>query len=136
MRDDEGIVQLWTISPNGGMPRQVTQLTFDVASAFSWHPDGKHIAFAADNSIWLLTVAIGSSQRLTARTSDDTRPQPEACAFSPDGRQITFVRPVKYGSQHYNQVFVTKLDPRTISTVHSKAPTPVSRPESPVFRGK
>lgn len=120
MRDDAGIVQLWTISPNGGMPRQATQLPFDVASAFSWHPDGKHIAFAADNSIWLLTVDSGLSQRLTERTSDDTRPRPEACAFSPDGRQIAFVRPVKYGSQFFNQVFVTTLDDRTLSAVRGR----------------
>ncbi|MCR2260215.1 DUF3748 domain-containing protein, partial [Salmonella enterica] len=38
MRDDNGIVQLWLISPQGGEPRQLTHNKTDIQSAFNWHP--------------------------------------------------------------------------------------------------
>src|SRR4051794_25500217 len=59
MRDDRGIVQLWTVSPNGGEPRQVTRNESAVASAFTWSPDGKFIAYVADNSVFMSEVASG-----------------------------------------------------------------------------
>src|SRR6185437_8073569 len=64
MRDDSGIAQLWSISPNGGEPRQITHDAWGVASAFTWSPDGKWIAYAADNSVFLVDAATGESQRL------------------------------------------------------------------------
>ena len=57
MRDDAGVVQLWTISPNGGEPRQVTRHPFDVASTFNWSPDGRSIAYIADHSVFVTEVA-------------------------------------------------------------------------------
>ena len=38
MRDDNGVVQLWLISPEGGEPRQLTHAESDIQSAFNWHP--------------------------------------------------------------------------------------------------
>jgi hypothetical protein len=106
MKDDNGVVQLWTVSPNGGPPAQVTRNAWDIASAFSWSPDGKLIAHAMDNSIFITDVASGQSTRLTPRSSDDEAPRPEACVFSPDGRKIAFVRTVKTRGVARNQVLV------------------------------
>jgi dipeptidyl aminopeptidase/acylaminoacyl peptidase len=108
MRDDAGIVQLWTISPNGGQPRQLTQHPFDIASAFSWSPDGRWIAYAADNSIFVTDTANSRSTRLTPRSEDSTAPRPEACVISPDGRRIAFVRPFASDGGVYNQIFVVE----------------------------
>jgi dipeptidyl aminopeptidase/acylaminoacyl peptidase len=109
MRDDRGVVQIWTVSPNGGEPRQVTHNEFDVASAFTWSPDGRFIAYVADNSVFISEVANGKSFRLTARSDDATAPRPQACVFAPDGRRIAFVRPVETGGQVWNQIFVVTL---------------------------
>lgn len=106
MRDDAGIVQLWTISPNGGQPCQLTRNLFDVVSAFSWSPDGESIAYVADNSIFITNAKTGEATRLTPRFGDATAPRPEACVFSPDGRHIAFVRPVTYAGQAHNQIFI------------------------------
>lgn len=106
MRDDKGIVQLWTVSPNGSELRQVTRLPFDIASAYSWSPDGQRITFVADQSIFITDTASGESRRLTHRATDDTRPRPEACVFSPNGRQITYVRHLQQNKAAWNQVFV------------------------------
>jgi len=106
MKDDNGVVQLWTISPNGGPAAQVTRNQWNIASAFTWSPDGKVIAHAMDNSIFVTDVASGQSTRLTPRSSDDEAPRPAACVFSPDGRKIAYVRTVKTGSVTHNHIFV------------------------------
>jgi hypothetical protein len=109
MHDDGGVVQLWAVSPNGGEPRQVTHDEFDVASAFTWSPDGKFVAYVGDNSVFISDVASGKSFRLTTRSDDAARPRPQACVFAPDGKRIAFVRPVEIGGRVWNQVFVVTM---------------------------
>jgi Tol biopolymer transport system component len=93
MRDDLGIVQLFTVSPNGGTPVQVTRDEWHVASSFSWSPDGRRIAYVADSSVFVVDVTSGASTRLTDRTIA-APPRPEACVISPNGRRIAFMRSV------------------------------------------
>lgn len=109
MRDDNGIVQLWTVSPLGGEPSQVTHNPFDIASAFSWSPDGLLLAYAADLSIFVTQLDTGDSTRLTRKGTPESGPRPEACVFSPDGRHIAYVRPVTSGGQTWNQIFASTL---------------------------
>jgi hypothetical protein len=106
MRDDDGIVQLWTISPNGGQPQQLTHNAFDVASAFTWSPAGDAIAYVGDNSVFRSDGKSGTATRLTPRFDNATAPRPEACVFSPDGSQIAYVRRVAANGTAYNQIFV------------------------------
>jgi Tol biopolymer transport system component len=110
-RDDSGVVQLWTISPNGGEPVQVTRSPFDIASAFTWSRDGRRIAHVMDNGVCATAVVSGQTEQLTPRSSDETAPRPEACVFSPDGSRIAYVRPVPTGGTVYNQVFVCDVPP-------------------------
>ncbi len=111
MKDDDGIVQIWTVSPNGGQPVQVTHDRWSIASAFSWCPAGRHVAYVADNSVFVVQVESGRSTRLTPRSTDDLAPRPEACVFSPDGKEIAYVRniPSETGQRH-NQIFVLSLE--------------------------
>lgn len=109
MRDDDGVVQLWTISPNGGEPRQVTNAPFDVASAFSWHPAGNMIAYIADNSVFTTDVASGETVQRSERTDDTSAPRPEACVFSPDGNRIAYVRRMPAAGVFFNQIFVVEV---------------------------
>ncbi len=108
MKDDAGVVQLFSISPVGGEPRQVTNLPWSVASCFSWHPDGSRVAFVADGSVMTVDIASGQTHRLSTPVHDDTAPRPEACVFSPDGTRIAYVRtvPVGAGRERHNQIFV------------------------------
>jgi hypothetical protein len=113
MRDELGVAQLFTVSPNGGQPVQVTHDTWSVASSFSWSVDGRRIAYVADSSMFTVDVASGASTRLTDRTFP-APPRPEACVFSTDGRRIAFMRSVagqstKRGDatpEAANQIFV------------------------------
>jgi hypothetical protein len=110
MKDDAGVVQLWTVSPNGGEPVQVTRNPWDIGSAFTWSPDGSRVAHVMDNSVFVTDVATGRSTRLTPRSPDDSAPRPEACVYSPDGRRIAYVRTVGPGGGGFNQVFVVNVE--------------------------
>jgi hypothetical protein len=106
MRDDGGIVQLWTVSPDGDPPAQLTRNATDVASAFTWSPDGRWLAHVLDGSVCVTSAATGRTHRLTPRSPAAEAPRPEACVFSPDGSRIAYVRPVESGGKLFNQVFV------------------------------
>jgi hypothetical protein len=110
MKDDAGIVQLWTISPKGGIPAQLTHNLWPIASAFTWSPDGRHLTHAMDNSVFLTDAATGRSQRLTERTPDETAPLAEACVFSPKGRKIAFMRRINTDGRTVSQICVVSLD--------------------------
>jgi len=109
MKDDEGIVQLWTVSPNGGPPQQVTRNSSGIASTFTWSPDGRRVAHIMDNSVCVTEVATGTTHRLTPRTDDGLAPRPEACVFSPDGKKIAYIRRITESGQTSNQIFVLYL---------------------------
>ena len=111
MKDHEAIVQFWTISPNGGVPVQVTHNPWPVASVFTWSPNGRFVAFVADNTVCLADVHTGETRRLTPRSDDASAPRPEACVFSPDGRKIAYVRRVPEAGSAYNQIFIVHLGP-------------------------
>jgi hypothetical protein len=109
MRDDDGVVQIWTVSPLGGKPQQLTRNSFDVASAFSWSPDGNLISYVADNSVFVSDTTSSEVIRLTARCEDASSPRPEACVFSPDGKRIAYIRPIHRGGALRNQIVVVSI---------------------------
>ncbi|MBI3599174.1 MAG: DUF3748 domain-containing protein [Nitrospinae bacterium] len=109
MKDDSGIVQFWTTSPNGGQPVQITRNLWNIASAFTWSPDGRYIAHVMDNSVAITEVFTGKTFRLTPHSDDAIAPRPEACVFSPDGKKIAYVRSVPSPEKVYNQVFIVTL---------------------------
>jgi hypothetical protein len=109
MKDELGVVQLWTVSPRGGAIAQLTRNPHSIASAFTWSPDGRYIAHVMDNSVCLTQTQTGETSRLTERVEDATAPRPEACVFAPDGKRIAYLRPIKMGDAFFNQVFVAAV---------------------------
>jgi hypothetical protein len=115
MKDDAGVTQLWTISPNGGEPRQVTRLPHAIASAFSWNRDGTRIAAVIDGSVCVIDAASGDAARLTPRREPGDAPSELACVFSPDGAQIAYLRRMVYQSSGYTQIFAARVPVQTPS---------------------
>lgn len=109
MRDDAGIVQLFTISPAGGTPRQVTRHPTSIASSFTWSPDSRSIAHLMDHSVFITSISDGHSIRLTAQRDALETPLPHACVFSPTGRHIAFAQNVPTGSETYAQIFTVEV---------------------------
>jgi len=103
MKDDHGVVQLWSISPNGGTPQQITRSASDIQSAFSWHPQQHSLAFICDNSVMLCEAGSGKMRRLTARS--DRAPSGDAVVISPDGQQVAYMRDI----DGYRQIFTAAI---------------------------
>ena len=114
LRDDAGRAQLVTVSPLGGELMQITRDPWGVASAFTWSPDGRRIAYAADGSVMTVDVETGMSRRVTPRPAEaagSEHPRPEAVVFSPDGRRIAFMRRVVADGATHNQIFIVAALP-------------------------
>jgi Tol biopolymer transport system component len=109
MKDDLGIVQLWTVSPCGGPVAQLTRNSNSVGSTFTWSPDGHWIAHLAGTSVCISDADTGQTRRLTAPCELTVAPRGEACVFSPDGKRIAYVRPVLMDDKYYNQIFVVDI---------------------------
>ncbi len=108
MKDDSGLVQIYAVSPNGGVIRQVTKNPFSVASTLGWSPDGKRIAYAGDDSVYVTDATSGVTSQVAPK--DASRPvSPLAADFSPSGKSIAYMRAVKTGGEERNQIFVTDL---------------------------
>lgn len=89
MRDDNGVVQAWLISPEGGEPRQLTHTERDIQSAFNWHPSGNGLGFVLAGRIACCDAQTGE---VTFLTSDHGNPpSADAVVFSPDGRFIAWM---------------------------------------------
>lgn len=112
MKDDNGIVQVFTISPRGGAISQLTRNPWPVASTFTWSPDGRTIAYAMDNSVFVTDAASGKSFRLTSRADNEHAPHRSACVFSPDGRKIAYLK--KMGG--HLQIFTVSVPTSRLNT--------------------
>jgi WD40 repeat protein len=110
MKDDDGMPQFWTVTPNGGEPILVTTTPAGVGSSFTWSPDGKQVTFVTGNRLAVADVATGRITFVTQGRGEAERLRPEACVFSPDARQIAFV--VRHGraGQSTNHIHVVELN--------------------------
>jgi hypothetical protein len=109
MRDDAGVVQIFTVNPAGDESRQLTHDALGVTSAFSWSPDGRRIACVIDGSVCLVAADSGEVTRLAPPIRDGSAPRPEACVISPDGRRIAYVRHIAGSDDRaWNQIFTVK----------------------------
>ena len=109
MCDDAGRPQVFTVSPRGGDPAQLTRCS-GVASAFSWTPDGGGIVCVIDGGVSLVDAGTGTVRRLSKAVPGEGGPRPEACVCSPDGCRVAFVRRVAGpDGRNHNQVFCVEV---------------------------
>lgn len=86
-----GNYNLWTMAPDGGDLRQLTDHTFYDDREPVWSPDGNTVAFSSDRGgdsydIWTIDV---SSQEIRQLTHDDA--ENYLPTWSPDGTEIAYV---------------------------------------------
>jgi dipeptidyl aminopeptidase/acylaminoacyl peptidase len=92
-----GFSHLYTVSAEGGAPRQLTFGAFNERGALSWTPDGRHLLFSAnrtkdwalqpqESEVFQVSVADGTLTQLTHRFGPNSDPQ-----ASPKGDKIAYV---------------------------------------------
>ncbi len=109
MKDDDGIVQIWTVSPNGGEPVQITKNAESVSTAFSWSPDGKYITYGMGGAVYITDTYSNQTQRVSP-VNFEHPVLPHAVVYSPDGNSIAYLRKVPHESRRkYKQIFVINL---------------------------
>lgn len=109
MKDEVGVVQLWTVPTVGGGPRQVTRNPTGITSAFTWTPDGRRIVHTHDGSVCTTVVGDGRTQRLTPQRTGADAPLPYACVVSPDGRAVAYMRHIAGEAGTFSQIFTVDL---------------------------
>lgn len=108
-KDNNDVIQLFGVSPNGG---KITQLTFNpysVQGPFNFSPDGKYLAYLADNSVFVTDVKTGNSKRLTQRSSIE-EPVVGSVVWSNHGAMLAFNKYVKdhKTNEVFLQIFIIK----------------------------
>ena len=107
-KDDNGIVQIWTVPTLGGAPTQVTQNSFSIQTSFDWSPDGKFFAYAADNSLFITEIATGIATRLTEKSRDEDAILPHWVCYCPNGKSLAYLRNAVASTEsvkRYPQIF-------------------------------
>ncbi len=111
-QDENGIAQIFGVSPNGGSLRQLSQLKESVDCPFSWSPDGKRIACSAGGRVRLVDPNTGRSIVITEEFPKGREPK-NGISFSPDGSLIAFNRLLPHpDGGDFLQVCVVGVPPR------------------------
>ena len=107
--DDREIIQLFLVSPNGGNYRQLTFNHHSVEGPFNFSPDGRQVAYIADNSVFITYLDNGRSRRLTPKSTGNGRPI-GAVIWSNNGKKLAYNRYMKEKSgKSYLQIFIVAL---------------------------
>nr|MBI1231565.1 DUF3748 domain-containing protein [Cytophagales bacterium] len=106
-KDDSGVVQVFLISPLGGVPIQATTHASDVQSMVRWHPEFPKFAYVCDNSLFLAEVSASGKVSAPVRITEKHPDAPFAHCWSRKGDMIAFNRYVGEGANRYIQVFVS-----------------------------
>jgi len=93
--------QLFTVSPDGGWPRQITTLGGFIRRV-QWSQDSKEMAYMAGNEPSLVVVSLDGTQTIIASSVTDF-------AWSPDSRSIAYSA-FTPGKSLNGDVYVTRLD--------------------------
>ncbi len=92
-----GYTHVFTVSAEGGTPRQITDGNFNEGGPLSYLPDGKRLVFAAnrgadweldpvESDVFSVDLATLKLEQLTTRDGPDNSP-----VVSPDGRRIAYL---------------------------------------------
>lgn len=105
MKDDNGVVQIFAVSPNGGKIKQITQNDFSIETSFSLDPKGKFMAYGHDEHICISDIHNGKTVKIPAnpnyKSSDLSN-----INWSYDGKTIVYNRKVNEVNGSYYQIFV------------------------------
>ena len=141
---DDGYIQLFIVSAEGGKPRQLTSGSYhhfdtrteDPGTGPAWTSDGSSLVFSANlNENWILdplnydlhqiSVGDGEIRQLTDRQGPETHP-----VLSPDGTQVAYLGfDDRFQGYQLTQLSVMKLDGSGSRTISASLDRSVHNPQ-------
>lgn len=91
-KDTKNIKQIFTISPNGGSPKQITFHKTDVEGNIRWHPSGKSIFYIWNGSICEIEINDLEFDKRLKIISKPSKPSPSNLVISHDGKILAYNR--------------------------------------------
>ena len=112
MKDDNGIVQIYSVSSAENTKntittqslKQITDFKYSVQSQFNLSPDDKYISVVSNNQIYLVRTQDGSTTSIGERYSEREAPI-NGVHWSPDGKSLIYNRYVFIKDDYYIQIF-------------------------------
>ncbi|MDR7130901.1 WD40 repeat protein [Algoriphagus sp. 4150] len=107
-KDDAGIVQIFSVSPNGGEILPITTNDFSADTSFSLSSDGKYLAYGAAEAMYVTRVADGMTMQVLAAPTGQTTSLSNI-NWSNSGYRLAYNRKVGQGDQAFFQIFTLNL---------------------------
>jgi hypothetical protein len=104
-KDNKGIVQVFAVSSNGGNIKQLTFNDFPVQTSFNFSPDDQHLAYIADNSIFINDLRTNTASRITKKFPDAEAPV-NGVVWSHDGKALACNRYATTSEGRFLQIFL------------------------------
>ena len=105
--DKKGLIQVFAVSPNGGVIKQVSFNDFSVTSPINVSPDGRYLSYIADKSVFITEVSTGKSYRLSPKEEPENLSG--AVVWSNNGKYLAFNRYVRSDKGVFLQIFLIEL---------------------------
>lgn len=111
-KDQNGIQQIFLISPAGEYPVQLTEHPSSVQSGIRWSPDNRSVYYIWDNSIVVCEVSDRPFEKRFRRLTARTEVELSNIVLSNDGKTIAFNRSVATNGsgEAKKQIFIIRLD--------------------------
>jgi dipeptidyl aminopeptidase/acylaminoacyl peptidase len=132
MKDDKGIVQIYSVSSAKNTKniitnqplKQITNFKYSVQSQFNLSPDDKYISVVSNNQIYLVNAENGvlqwsqdgSTTSIGERYSEREVPI-NGVHWSPDGKSLIYNRYVFIKDDYYIQIFKRLINDKTTESL-------------------
>ncbi|MEJ7768069.1 MAG: hypothetical protein WKF89_09670, partial [Chitinophagaceae bacterium] len=107
-KDQNNHTNAFGISPNGGSIHQLTFHDFDIQTGPAISPDGKLLAYVADNCIYISAIDQKKVDMISRKFSGHEVPI-NAIHWSPDGKRLAYNSQVTNGENSFLQIFLIDL---------------------------
>lgn len=112
-KDDNGIVQIYSVSPNGGEIKAITSNEFSAETTFGISSDGKYLAYGAKEAIYVTSVADRKTELVLPAPTYPSNSLSNV-NWSNNGYTLAYNRKVSQNGEAFFQIYT--LDLSTILT--------------------
>lgn len=107
-KNDEGIVQIYSVSPTNGKIEAVTTNDFSADTSFGMSSDGKYLAYGAEEVLYITRISDGRTLKVLD-AKDKTSTNLSNINWSNSGHTLAYNRKVGQDGQAFFQLFILDL---------------------------